>query len=431
MRSFHCASAYRSRWRRVATGLVLLVVLSVAGCDFQVTNPGPIQATDLETPAALPALMNGAGAALADALNWIGYTGGAVAREIFPAGSTGSFGITVLQQNGTLSAEETSDHWDRAQRARFTAEDGVARARRLQSAGDFAKSRTAAQLLLWAGYANRLLGESMCDAVINGGPKQPSTVFLTRAETHFAEAMVVAAAAGDAAVATAARAARASVRADLGNWSGAVADASGIPDGFRYVMPYYSTSLNQYNRIYYASANQPYRAHTVYRTYYDAYFRANKADSSRISWDTVAVAGKAQVGDAAVSVEGIVGRVPWYFQKKYRTVAAPIALSTGWEMRLIEAEALLVAGDYASALPLINKHRIALGVAPWTAASLEEGWQRLKRERGIEMWLEGRRLGDLRRWAALGRPGAVEDDIDGHDLCFPIPLSESQTNPNF
>lgn len=415
----------------MATAAALALGVAVAGCDFKVTNPGPIQATDLETPAALPALANGAGAALADALNWIGYTGAAVAREIFPAGSTGSFGITVLQQNGQLSDEETSDHWNRAQRARFTAEDGVARAKRLLPGAAFQKSKTAAQLLIWAGYSNRLLGESMCEAVIDGGPKQPYTVFLTRAESHFTEAMAVAAAAGDATLAMAARAGRASVRADLGNWAGAAADASGVPDGFRYVMPYYTTSLNQYNRIFYASANQPYRAHTVYNTYYDAYFRANKADSSRIAWDTVAVAGKAQVGDAAISVDGINGRVPWYFQKKHRTTTAPIALSTGWEMRLIQAEALLVAGDFVSALPLINKHRIALGVAPWTAASLEEAWQRLKRERGIEMWLEGRRLGDLRRWATLARPGAVEDRIDGHDLCFPIPLSESQTNPNF
>lgn len=427
---FAAPSARRHRrWSATTTALVLGCALTA--CDFKVTNPGPIQATDLETPAALPALANGAGAALADALNWIGYTGAAVAREIFPAGSTGSFGITVLQQNGELSEEETSDHWNRAQRARFTAEDGVARAKRLLPSAEFQKSKTAAQLLLWAGYSNRLLGESMCDAVINGGPKEPHTVFLTRAEGHFTEAIAVATASGDATLAMAARAGRASVRADLGAWAGAAADASGVPDGFRYLMPYYSTSLNQYNRIYYASANQPYRAHTVYNTYYDAYFRANRADSSRIAWDTVAVGGKAQVGDAAISVDGINGRVPWYFQKKHRTTTAPIALSTGWEMRLIEAEALLVAGDYVSAMALVNKHRVALGVTAWPASTLEEAWQRLKRERGIEMWLEGRRLGDLRRWAALGRPGALEDDVAGHDLCFPIPLSESQTNPNF
>jgi hypothetical protein len=39
------------------------------------------------------------------------------------------------------------------------------------------------------------------------------------------------------------------------------------------------------------------------------------------------------------------------------------------------------------------------------------------------------RLGDLRRWAAEGTPGQVED-MTGRDLCFPIGESELQTNQN-
>ena len=46
------------------------------------------------------------------------------------------------------------------------------------------------------------------------------------------------------------------------------------------------------------------------------------------------------------------------------------------------------------------------------------------------MWLESRRLGDFRRWAALSRPGD-SDDMTGRDLCFATPLSEKQTNTNF
>lgn len=410
--------------------VAVLGMCFASGCDFKVTNPGPIQTQDLNDPAALPAMMNGAGRLLSDALNWIAYTGGAVSREIFPAGSTGSFGISVLQQNGKLVAEETDPHWNRAQRARFVAEEGLRRAKAQLSPTDYGKSKTVAQLLLWAGYANRLLGENMCDAVIDAGPKQPYTAFLMRAEAHFTEAIAVATAAGDVPMTRAATAARAAVRADLGNWTGAVADAGAIPDAFRYQMPYYNNEESQYNRVYFASANRPYRAHTAYRTYYDNYFRTYRADSSRISWDTVAVNGKAQVGDAAISVDGINGRVPWYFQRKYRDVTSAITLSSGWEMRLIEAEAALRNADTARAMPLINKHRIALGVAAWPApATLDEAWQRLKRERGIEMWLEARRLGDIRRWAAASTPGPLEDNVAGHDVCFPIPLGELQTNP--
>jgi hypothetical protein len=136
------------------------------------------------------------------------------------------------------------------------------------------------------------------------------------------------------------------------------------------------------------------------------------------------------VGDAAV---GALGRVRWYFQTKYPTLTSPINLATGWEMRLIEAESKLIAGDVAGALTSINGRRTALALAPVTAANATEAWAALKKERGIELWLEGRRLGDLRRWAALARPGALDpkEEIPGRDLCFATPLSEKQTNLNF
>jgi hypothetical protein len=77
----------------------------------------------------------------------------------------------------------------------------------------------------------------------------------------------------------------------------------------------------------------------------------------------------------------------------------------------------------------LNLRRTALNLAPWTATNATEAWTALKRERGIELWLEGRRLGDFRRWAALNRPGDQEN-MTGRNLCFPIPLSELETNPN-
>lgn len=77
----------------------------------------------------------------------------------------------------------------------------------------------------------------------------------------------------------------------------------------------------------------------------------------------------------------------------------------------------------------LNARRLALNLSPWTAANATEAWTHLKRERGIALWLEGRRLGDQRRWAALNRPG-VSDDMTGRSPCFPIPLSELETNPN-
>lgn len=417
--------------RRCALVLALVALAPLAACSFDVTNPGPVQDQFLDSAAARPAIVNGAGRDLSSALNWIAYTGGAASREIFPAGSTGSFGITPLEQVGRLVPEESDPHWENAQRARFEAESGTDRFKKSMDPAAYAKYNLAGQILLWAGYANRLLGENMCEATINAGPRQPYTVFLTRADSELTEAMTIATAAADTKTATAARAARASVRADLGNWAGAVADAGGVADAFVFQMPYYTTDQDQYNRIYWASANSPYRAHTVWNTFYDSYYTSTR--DPRVSWSQSAAT---PVGDAKVLT---IGSVPWHFETKYTKRDAAINLSSGWEMRLIEAEAKLVAGDFAGAAPLINKHRLALGLPAWSVTTLAEGWTALKRERGIELWLEGRRLGDLRRWAATNSPGALStyevpnatSYLDpAQTLCFPISNSELQTNPN-
>jgi hypothetical protein len=393
----------------------------VAGCQLDVTNPGPIQAEALEDAKALTAVINGAGRDLAEALNWVSYTGGAVSREIFPAGSTGSFGITPRQQNGILADDDGNDWWNQSQRARWTSEDAVERVKRLlgESASN---SVNLAQALIWAGFANRLLGENFCDGVIDGGPLEPYTVYLERAEQNFTEAITVATAANNTNLVTAATAARASVRLLRNNPTGAATDAATVANVYVYRMPYYTTDLDQYNRVYWASANQPYRAHTVWNTYYDSYRKTTR--DPRVPFDSSATV---LVGDAAV---GNLGRVRWYFQTKYSGQTSPINLVTGWEMRLIEAEAKLIAGDVSGAMTLVNAHRVVLSLAPWSAADATEAWTALKRERGIELWLEGRRLGDFRRWKALNRPG-TSDDMTGRDLCFATPLSEKETNPNF
>lgn len=410
------------RLLRVAAPLCVLTALS--GCALDAVNPGPIRAEALNTPSALSSLVSGSGRDLAEALNWVAYTGGAASREIFPAGSTGAFGISVLHQNGKLVDNDGDNYWNFSQRARWTAEDAVTRIKTVLGAPSTA-STTLAQALVWAGFSNRHLGENFCEGVINGGAPGPHTVYFERAEANFTEAITVATAANNANLVQAATAGRASVRLLRNNTAGAATDAAAVPSAFVYRMPYYQNELDQYNRIFWASANQPYRAHTVWNTYIETYRRATR--DPRVPFDSSLTI---LVGDAAV---GTLGRVRWYFQTKYPTLTSPINLVSGWEMRLIEAEVKLVAGDLAGALTSINGRRTALSLAPVTVSSLAEAWAALKRERGIELWLEGRRLGDLRRWAALTRPGALDpkEEIPGRDLCFATPLSEKQTNTNF
>ncbi len=187
-------------------------------------------------------------------------------------------------------------------------------------------------------------------------------------------------------------------------------------------------------KLWSSGANRPYRAVTTWNTVYEQYYE--DTGDPRTPW---ALLDGFPEGDAAL---GFMGgqRVPFYQQQKYAAEDDDINLSSGREMRLIEIEDMLMKGEWSAAMAAINARRTALGVPTLTAASSEEAWTHFKRERGIELWLEGRRLGDLRRWELNGTPGALHPleqpgNPDSHlraerSLCYDIPQNERESNPN-
>jgi starch-binding outer membrane protein, SusD/RagB family len=419
----------------------LLLIATAAACDTNVSNPGPVQDEFLEGSniyGAANALVSGAGRGVASGINWVSYTGAAVTREIHPAGSTGSYGITNRWQSGELNADDAdlNEHWDQTHRGRWLAEEAV---RRLIDAGPPAPGQALTvnqyngllQLAhLYAGFANRVLGENMCEAVFDGGPAEANREYFVRAETHFTAALAITAGAV-AAQTTAAYAGRAAARVYLDKWTEAVADAGQVPIAFVFNMPYHNVGEDaQRNRIAWASGNTPYRAHTQWSTWHFDYRAAT--DDARIA---ISFPNPALQGDAAIEC---CGRVPFYPQAKHPNSQAPIRLASGREMRLIEGEAHLRNNDATAGMASINQVRTAAGTGTITATDLTDAWRLLKRERAIELWLEARRLGDRRRWAAANTPGALDPlEVPGtashlarQDLCFPISRSERETNPN-
>jgi hypothetical protein len=447
--------------------------ITLGACNFDVVNPGPILDDSLNNLTGHASVVNGLNRNLADALDQIAYWVGALSFEITPAGSTGSYGITSNVQEGTLDPDDGNGDWNRAQRARWTAEDAIRRFQAVYEAAAYDKTIFVAQAALAAGYANRLLGENMCEAVYDGGPAEAHTTHFPRAEAHFTEVKRVAAnIIADAAIPTATRntarrldsaatAARASVRASLASfnnnnaatWATAAADAATIANAFRYTAAYTLTDLDSYNFIQWGSsvaartAGSPYRAHSIWGTYHEQF---GTTFDTRVPWNTTTL-----TGDAAVSkFAGL--RVPWYPQAKYTSQSSPISLSSGWEMRLIQAEEALVRGDLSAATGFMNQRRANIGRPNVAPATITEGWTELKRERMYELWLEGRRLGDLRRWAAANSPGTTfdglwVDEANGlpggtkdnvwtqretmtsprvRSVCWPIGRSERETNPN-
>jgi starch-binding outer membrane protein, SusD/RagB family len=422
---------------------VSLALAAVAACDTNVSNPGPVRdefLTGDDTYAAAAALVNGAGRGLAEGINWVSYTGAAVTREIHPAGSTGSFGISNRWQSGELSTDDAdlNPHWGNAHRGRWLAEETI---RRLLAVGvpGVGKAITPARYndllqlaYVYAGFANRVLGENMCEAVFDGSAAQANREYFLRAEDHFTKAIAITG--GTASVnttqSTAAYGGLAAVRIYLDKWNEAVSDAGRVPIAFVFNMPYYNIGDDdQRNRIAWASGNTPYRAHTQWNTWHYDYRTATSDPRVPITITTM-------VGDAAIEC---CGRVSFWPQGKHPNSAAPIRLTSGREMRLIEAEAFLRSNDATNAMASINQARTHAGAGMITAADQTDAWRLLKRERGIELWLESRRMGDFRRWAAASTPGALDPlEVPGsashlarQDLCFPISRGERETNPNF
>ena len=427
---------FKSVRRNLARIMSVALWVGVTSCNTDVVNPGPIDANFLDDPASQAAITNGVGRALADAQNWLGYTSAAIAREVHPSGSTGSFGITPEQQLGMLTDDEVNTHWENGHRARFLATDGIARIAALDAADRDVDNL--AQLYLYAGYNSRLLGDMMCQSVIDGGSAGSSDVHLNAAIGYFD----LAASTGSGDVAIAAVAGRASVHVSLGDWGSAIADAATISAGFSYELPYFDIGDDtQSNRIFVAGKATPYKAHTTLFTWVETYgleATTMLGGDPRMPWT---ISG--ENGDAST---GCCGVIPFNPQTKYDADDSGIEMSSYEEMQLILAENQIMnngAAGLTAGMTIINTLRAAAGMGAEAAADQAEGMTWLKREHAIENWLEGRRLPAMRRWEANGTPGDLQlleevgdgDPMTGshlatRDFCFPISENETETNPN-
>ena len=180
----------RNPLESMTVAATLLLLLS--GCGLtDVSNPGPIQDVALEDPAAGRTVFIGLVSDIEVATGSAAYYAGVASTDLNADATQGwvqNFGA------GRLLTEESSYVWDEAQAARWSAEYGIERLKKTQA--DPAKSPWIAGSYLWAGYANRILGDIACVAVFDGGPAEPNAKYYERALAHFQEATTRATAIG-------------------------------------------------------------------------------------------------------------------------------------------------------------------------------------------------------------------------------------------
>lgn len=139
-------------------------------------------------------------------------------------------------------------------------------------------------------------------------------------------------------------------------------------------------------------------------------------------------------------VPGLDLSTPQFYQRKFVSEAEPIPVADGFEARLIEAEAQLVATAYGAMTGILNTLRagttLPVLAVPATQAEAED---QLFAERAYWLFATGHRLGDLRRLVRdYGRPvdqvypaGTYFKGGDyGTNVSLAIPFS-AENNPRF
>ena len=373
--------------RRSAQVAVALTVMGlVAACDFEVTNPGPVQDESVNAPTAHQSLVNGAIRSFGDGYGFL-YVGDGIVHGHTPSGHTGTAGTEPEEEVGILTSERDGGNgaWGDLHQARWIGEEAVRRFDEVVADPDAYPLKAEAHF--WAGMASRTLGENMCTAVFDGGEALPKSEYFVRAIEHFDRAEAIALATGLDDIATAAAGARAAANLFLGDAAAARADAASIPFDFKFTTRYTGFSGDPNYYLWEGVESLAFQSISMWGTPAHPHFLMT--GDSRVAWgydngskeippgEPYAVRG--QTHPSRPSWNAL---VPMYYPLKGYAPRKPanfrelqifepdvadqrniqVNLVTGREMELVLAEADLMAGDWPAAMTRINNVRTSTPV---------------------------------------------------------------------
>jgi hypothetical protein len=265
----------------------------------------------------------------------------------------------------------------------------------------------------------------MCSAAINLGPEiQPPALF-TEAVARFTKAIAAATTANDATTLNLARVGRARALLNLGgaaNLAAAAADAALVPATFVVNTSPDAVNTRRQNTVFVTISQSSF-------TTVDPAYRNILVPGGTTQDPRVAVTDLGRNGTATGS--------RLFIPTKDNALTAPIRLASYAEAQLIIAENAAATGSLAEAEAAINRARSrTAGLPTYTVpagATAADVKAQIIEERRREFFVEGHRLGDMRRYGIAFTPVAGTayqyGGVYGTQTCFPLPDVERINNP--
>lgn len=425
-----------------------LTVLGLAGalgaCSdlLTVNNPGAIAGEDLNTPGQVELLVNSVVGVFQPMYTNLAYYG-----AVFTDEAVTGHNFETIQQidlrfmdpaNGTLNA----DVYQPLQEVRFAADSTAGRLRNILSNPN--QDVRLAKTLAYAGYAYVLLGEYFCEAPVDvagePGPILQDEELLQRAVARFEEAIQIATAAqggeGESAedadqILNLARVGAARASLQLGDKAAALQYASQVPADFELYVAHSSNSGREENPFWGAThgSNQNLGVGEPFLNLNDPRVRHTARGILGHNRSTILFRPY-----QPPSFDGWTPADTVEFEKD-----TDVRFSSGLEARYIIAEA---EGPTAATLAFVNERRAVGNQPPLpSTASPAEIMAALREQRSRDFYLDGHRVGDLRRYLEQGiddprhtfpsgaHPNPLFGDYEDA-TCFVITDDETIGNPN-
>ncbi len=414
----------------MTVGPALAGTVLVAACtditSLQQSNPDQLNASQVYTPENAGILVNSAQGDLECAYNEYIVTSGLFIDELANAiSNTANFDLDRRTQTsgspyGTAdcTAQQNPGLYTPLSAARASNDTAVGHLEAWTDAQVPNRSALIGVASAYGGYSLVFLGEGMCNAAINLGPELTDAQLFAQALIRFDTAVAAATRANDTTTLRLALLGRARTELDLGQSSAAAIDAAKIPAGFEVDVGHDAVQTRRQNLVY---------IHTQLALF-------SSVDTSVINEynathdPRIAVTPTGELGSD--------GHTMVFFPNKDAAPTSPQALAKYSEAQLIIAENDANTGNLSGAIAIINTLLSANGQPAFNPSPATQAvvMAQIVDERKREFFLEGHRLGDIRR---LGLPlepttGApyVDGGTYGSQSCFPLPDVERINNPN-